>query len=182
MAIVDSRYARAFASVVASQYLDSKAAESQLNDFAATLEGSSDLREILQDPSIPEEQKLRVLDGIAGRIGMLPAVRNFVALITHHGRLHELNDILSAYHEIAYEAGDVTEAEIVSAHPLDAGNRALLEQQVAKLAGGQKVRATYSEDASLLGVAVVRIGSTVYDGSVREQLQQLKQRLIAARA
>ena len=55
-----------------------------LKDFAATLEGSPELREMLQDPSIPEEQKLSVLDAIAGRIGMLPAVRNFVAVITHH--------------------------------------------------------------------------------------------------
>ena len=61
-------------------------------------------------------------------------------------------------------------------------NRKLLEEQVAKLAGGQQVRATYSEDATLLGGAVVKIGSTVYDGSVRAQLQQLKQRLIAAGA
>ncbi len=113
---------------------------------------------------------------------MLPAVRNFVALVTRNNRLHELNEILVAYHELADEASDVTEAEIVSAQPLDASNRALLEQQVAKLSGGQRVRATYSEDASLLGGAVVRIGSTVYDGSVKAQLQQLKQRLIAARA
>ncbi len=53
-------------------------------------------------------------------------------------------------------------------------------QQVQKLAGGRQVRATYKEDASLLGGAVVRIGSTVYDGSVRAQLQQLKERLVAA--
>jgi F-type H+-transporting ATPase subunit delta len=182
MAIVDSRYARAFASVVSSQRLDSKAAESQLNDFAATFADSPELREVLQDPSITENQKLKVIDAIATRIGMFPAVRNFVAVITHHDRLHELGDILAAYHELADEASDITEAEIVSAQPLDAGVRALLEQQVTKLAGGQRVRATYSEDASLLGGAVVRIGSTVYDGSVRAQLQTLKQRLIAARA
>ena len=74
----------------------------------------------------------------------------------------------------------VTEAEIVTARPLDDANRKLLEQQVAKLAGGQQVRATYTQDASLLGGAVVKLGSTVYDGSVRAQLQQLKQRLVAA--
>ncbi len=182
MAIVDSRYARAFASVVASQNLDSKAAEAQLNDFAATLDGSPELGEILENPSFTEDQKLHVLDAIAGRIGMLPAVRNFLAVITHHNRLNELHDILAAYHSIAEVAANFTEAEIVSAHPLDEGNRALLEQQVAKLAGAQQVRATYREDASLLGGAIVRIGSTVYDGSVRAQLQQLKQRLIAATA
>lgn len=182
MAIVDSRYARALASVAAAQKLDSKVVEAQLQDFAATFEGSAELREIFEDPSVVEGQKLKVLDAIAGRSGMFPAVRNFLALITHHGRLHELGDILSAYHELADEASNLMEAEIVSAHPLDAGNRALLERQVAKLADGQQVRATYREDAALLGGAVVRIGSTVYDGSVRAQIQQLKQRLIAARA
>lgn len=180
MAVVDSRYARALASVAAAQKLDSKAVEAQLQDFAATLESSSELSEILQDPSITEEQKLKVLDAIAVRIGMFSAARNFVALIVHHGRLHELSDILSAYHALADEATNLMEAEIVSAHPLDAGNRALIEQQIAKLANGQQVRATYTEDSALLGGAVVRIGSTVYDGSVRAQIQQLKQRLIAA--
>jgi F-type H+-transporting ATPase subunit delta len=182
MAVVDSRYARAFASVVAAQKLDSKAAEKQLKDFAETLDGSAELREILEDPSISEAQKLKVLDAIAGKIKMLPAVRNFVAVITYHNRLGDLNDILTAYHAIVDEESNFAEAEIVSAHKLDAGSRKLLEQQVGKLAGGQQVRATYSEDASLLGGAVVRVGSTVYDGSVRAQLQQLKQRLIAATA
>ncbi|HEY1743408.1 MAG TPA: ATP synthase F1 subunit delta [Granulicella sp.] len=182
MAIVDLRYARAFAAVVADQKLDVVAAQGQLNDFADTLENSADLREVLEDPSIPEPQKLKVLDAIAGRLGMSPATRNFLAVITHHQRLHELREILSAYLALADESTGVAEAEIVTARPLDDSNRKLLEQQVAKLAGGQHVRATYREDSSLLGGAVVRIGSTVYDGSVRAQLQQLKQRLIAARA
>jgi F-type H+-transporting ATPase subunit delta len=182
MAIVDLRYARAFAAVVSEQKLDVAAVQAQLNDFAATLEGSADLREVLEDPSIPEQQKLRVLDAIAARLGMSPATRNFLAVITHHQRLHELRQILEAYLALADEATGVAEAEIVTARPLDDNNRHLLEQQVAKLAGGQHVRATYREDASLLGGAVVRIGSTVYDGSVRGQLQQLKQRLVAARA
>lgn len=182
MAVVDLRYARAFAAVVSEQKLDVAAVQGQLNDFAATFENSSDLREVLEDPSIPEQQKLRVLDAIAARLGMSPATRNFLAVITHHQRLRELRQILEAYLALADEATGVAEAEIVTARPLDDSNRHLLEQQVARLAGGQRVRATYREDASLLGGAVVRIGSTVYDGSVRGQLQQLKQRLVAARA
>jgi F-type H+-transporting ATPase subunit delta len=182
MAVVDLRYARAFASVVSEQKLDVAAVQGQLNDFAATFEGSADLREVLEDPSIPEQQKLRVLDAIAGRLGMSPATRNFLAVITHHQRLHDLRQILEAYLALSDEEAGVAEAEIVTARPLDENNRHLLEQQVARLAGGEHVRATYREDPSLLGGAVVRIGSTVYDGSVRGQLQQLKQRLVAARA
>ena len=71
------------------------------------------------------------------------------------------------------------EARITSARPLNAADRAQLEAQIAKLAGAQ-VRASYGEDASLLGGAVVEVGSMVYDGSVRAQLERLKQRLVNA--
>ena len=77
------------------------------------------------------------------------------------------------------EHAGAVEARITSARPLNAADRAQLEAQIAKLAGA-RVRASYGEDATLLGGAVVEIGSTVYDGSVRAQLQQLKQRLVNA--
>ena len=131
------------------------------------------------NPSIATEQKLKVLNAIAGRIGMFPQVRNFLAVIMDHQRLAELDEILAEYHAIADEQSHMAEAEITSAHPLNDQDRAELEAHVAKLAGG-RVRATYHQDANLLGGAVVRIGSTVYDGSIRAQLQQLKQRLVNA--
>ncbi len=182
MAVVDLRYARALSQVVDEQKLDAIAMQAQLADFAALLAESHDLREVLENPSIPEQQKLNLLDAIAGRLGMSKPVRNLLAVMTHNNRLHELNEIAAAYHERADEQSHIAEAEITTARPLDEANRKLLEQQVAQLSGGQQVRATYHEDASLLGGAVVRIGTTVYDGSVRAQLQALKQRLIAAHA
>lgn len=182
MAIVDLRYARALAQVVQEQKLDVNAVQAQLSDFAGLVEGNRDLREVLQNPSIPEQQKLNLLDSLAGRLGMSKPVRNLLAVMMHNNRLHELGEIVAAYHEIADEETRVAEAEITTARPLDPNSKALLEQQVAKLAGGQQVRASYSEDASLLGGAVVRIGTTVYDGSVRAQLEALKQRLMAAHA
>jgi F-type H+-transporting ATPase subunit delta len=179
MSVLSLRYAHAFASVAASSHLDTAAVERQLNDFSGTLAGSRELREVLMNPSIATEQKLKVLDAIAGRIGMFPQVRNFIAVIMNHQRLDELNEILAEYHVIADEQSGLAEAEIISAHPLNNQDRAELEAQVAKLAGG-RVRATYHQDANLLGGAVVRIGSTVYDGSVRGQLQQLKHKLVNA--
>jgi F-type H+-transporting ATPase subunit delta len=179
MSVLSLRYAHAFASVAASSHLDTAAAQQQLNDFSGTLAGSRELREVLMDPSIATEQKLKVLDAIAGRIGMFPQVRNFLAVIMGHQRLAELNEVLTEYHAIADEQSNLTEADIISARPLNDQDRAELEAQVAKLAGG-RVRATYHQDATLLGGAVVRIGSTVYDGSIRAQLQQLKQKLVNA--
>jgi F-type H+-transporting ATPase subunit delta len=182
MAAIDLRYARALAAVISDQKLDVAAAQGQLNDFADTLEASAELREVLENPSIPEPQKLKVLDAIAAKAGMSKTVRNFIAVIAQHERLHELRGMVAAYATIADEQSSVAEAEIVSAKPLDAGNKKLLEETIAKLTGQKLVNATYSEDAALLGGAVVTIGSTVYDGSVRAQLEQLKARMVAAGA
>ena len=182
MAAVDLRYARAFAAVISDQKLDVVATQGQLNDFVDVLEASAELREVLENPSIPEPQKLKVLDAIAAKSGMSKTVRNFIAVIAHHQRLQELRSMVESYAMIADEQSSVAEAEIVSAHPLDKKNRKLLEDKISTLTGAQHVHATYSEDATLLGGAVVTVGSTVYDGSIRAQLQQLKARLIAAGA
>ncbi|MCU1321753.1 MAG: synthase delta subunit [Acidobacteriaceae bacterium] len=179
MSVLSLRYAHALASVASAQKLDSTAALQQLNDFAETLAGSSELHEVFVNPSISASQKLKVLDAIAGKIGMFPQVRNFVAVVMDHGRLSELTGMVAEYATVSDENAGLAEAEITSAHALNDEDRAQLEAQVAKLAGS-RIRATYSEDKSLLGGAVVRIGSTVYDGSLRAQLDQLKQKLVNA--
>jgi F-type H+-transporting ATPase subunit delta len=179
MSVLSLRYAHAFASVAAASHLNVAAAQQQLSDFSGTLAGSRELREVLMNPSIANDQKLKVLDAIAGRIGMFPQVRNFIAVIMNHQRLDELDEILTEYHAVADDQSGLTEAEVTSARPLNDNDRAELEAQVQKLAGG-RIRTTYSQDATLLGGAVVRIGSTVYDGSIRAQLQQLKQKLVNA--
>jgi F-type H+-transporting ATPase subunit delta len=159
--------------------MDTASARQQLQDFAATLDGSGELREFLMNPSIEIAQKLRVLDAISTRIGMFPQVRNFLAVIMEHHRLGDLSEILAEYAELADEHSGAAEAHITSAHELNPDDRAQLEAQIATLAGA-RVRASYTQDAALLGGAIVQIGSTVYDGSVRAQLQQLKQRLVNA--
>lgn len=179
MANVAPRYAHAFAEVAESAGLDAGAAQQQMSDFAETLAGSGELREFLMNPSLEMAQKLKVLHAIAARAGMSIQVRNFIAVVLEHGRLGEFDGILAEYAEVADEHAGAGEARIISARPLQAEDRAQLEAGIAKVTGA-RVRATYVEDASLLGGAVVQIGSTIYDGSVLAQLQQLKQRLVNA--
>ncbi len=173
------KYAHAFASVAASAGLDVAAAQRQMQDFSLTLDGSKELREVMTDPSIPGEQKLAVLDAMAARIGMMREVRNFFAVIIDHQRLGDLHEILKCYAEVADSGQGVAEAEVVTAHTLNEDDRQSLEEQVARLAGS-RVHVAYTQDASLLGGAVVKIGSTVYDGSLRAQLEQMKQALVSA--
>ena len=179
MSVLALRYAHAFASVTSSKNLDTSAVQQQLNDFNDALAESRALREVLANPAIPSDEKLKVLDAISSRVNMLPQVRNFLAVIMDNQRLSELREIVAEYHAVVDEQSGMAEAEITSAHPLNDQDRAELESQVAKLAGG-RVRTTYRQDETLLGGAVVRIGSTVYDGSIRAQLQQLKQKLVSA--
>ena len=177
--VVAFRYAHALAGVVAKQGLDAMAIRGQLQDFMAVFGENAALREVLMDPSIPSEQKLAVLDGIAERLGMLREVRNFLAVIMDHTRLHELDGILAAYDGVSDVGMGVTEAEVTSVHELEDAERAQLAEQVARLAG-TKVRIAYKLDPALLGGAVVRIGSKVYDGSVRTQLERMRQTLVNA--
>jgi len=178
MAVYSLRYARAFDQVATAAHVDTEQAQRQMQDFVATLAENRTLREVLMDPSIPDEQKLRVLDGIAGRLGMGKPVRNFLAVIIDHQRLPVLNEILDEYAAIANKGSGLTEVEITTARPIEDAERETLEAKARELAK-TNIRATYSEDASLLGGAVLKIGSTVYDGSLRAQLAQLKQRLTA---
>ena len=180
MAVVDLRYARALDEVVKEKNLSRDEVKAQLNDFLQTFQDSRELREALDNPSIPEDQKLRVLDAIATRSGMSPTVRNFIAVVSRHLRLGELQDIINAYLRRADRSGGVADAEITTARPVDENGRRALEQSILRLSGGTSVRASFREDPALLGGAVIRLGSTVYDGSVRGQLEQMRQRMLAA--
>ena len=180
MAVVDLRYARALDEVVLEKKLVRDEVKQQLADFQATFASSGPLREVMENPSIPQEQKLRLLDSLAPRIRMSGTVRNFVALVISHERLHELDGIVTAYLELADRDSGVAEAEVTSARPLGEEDRRVVEESISRLSGGSPVRAVYREDPALLGGAVVKVGSTVYDGSVRGQLEQMKRRMVAA--
>jgi F-type H+-transporting ATPase subunit delta len=179
MAMITLRYANAFEQVVVANKLDAAAALGQLRDFAGTFSGSAELREVLMDPSITREQKLNVLGAIGEKIGFFKPVRNFLAVITDHERLHQLDEIIAEYAAAADEQAGVADAEITTALPLNDQDRSQLEAEVSKLASG-RIRAVYTEDKALLGGVIVKLGSTIYDGSVRGQLQRLKERLINA--
>jgi F-type H+-transporting ATPase subunit delta len=179
MAAFELRYARAFQQVTAAQNLNIDAVRAQLVDFAATFDESHDLREFLRNPALPQADKLKLLDAVSARVGLDKTVRNFIAVLMDHGRLSSMREIAAEYSTLADQANGISEVEITSAKPLDEGERNLLQGKASELAGGN-VRVTWSQDAELLGGAVIRLGSSVYDGSVRGQLQQLKQHLAGA--
>ncbi len=181
MAAFASRYARAFSDVLTASGQDVQAAQGQLRDFAEAFAESKQLREVLANPAVPHEQKLHVLDAIAARLQAPSSLRNFIAVLMDHNRIGALDEIVAAFDVVVDHQQGVVVAEVTTAHALGEDERRLLEGQIARLAGAT-IRASYSEDSSLLGGAVVRVGSTVYDGSMRGQLDSLKRELLAPQA
>ena len=174
MASVASIYARAFADVVLSAHLDADRSVAELRTVASLLTESSDLRRVWENPAIPNEQKRRVLDVIAERDGISKQVRNLVAVLIDHRRVPFMEAIIQRVGKELDARLGFAEAEIISARELGDSEKRELEAQVAKLTG-KKVRAQYEQDASLLGGAMLRLGSTIYDGSVKGQLERLKE-------
>jgi F-type H+-transporting ATPase subunit delta len=176
MASVTSTYARAFADAVFESKFDAARASEELRSIEAVLAESVDLRRVWENPSIPAEQKRAVLDAIVKREGISRPVRNFVAVLIDHRRVPFLEQIVKTFEREINERLGFVEAEITSARDLTDNEKQALETQVSRLAG-RRVKARYLHDGSLLGGAVVRVGSTIYDGSVLGQLHKIREQM-----
>jgi F-type H+-transporting ATPase subunit delta len=176
MAAVSSRYARALVEVVLEQKVNADEARQQLNSIAEAVRESVDLRRVWESPAVPAEQKRAVLDGIVGQMNAVKAIRNFMAVIIDHRRIPMLDEIVRQFAvELDAQLGFV-EARISSARELLPEEKGELESQVERLTS-KKVRAHYASNPALLGGVMVRVGSTIYDGSVRGRLEKMKEQL-----
>jgi F-type H+-transporting ATPase subunit delta len=173
-----SRYARAFADVVASARLDAAALNRQFHDFLATWDGSAELRELFRNPAIQATQKITILDKLNTKMGLQRELRNLLAVLINNDRIGEVHEVAAAWRAEMQERLGIRQAEIVTARELNEQERAELLAGVGKLAGS-RIEPTFKLDESIIGGTVVRIGSTVYDGSVRGRLERLKEALIS---
>lgn len=169
-----STYARAFADVVLSDRLDPNRAVDGLHEIARLLTESVELKRVWENPAVPAEQKRGLLDAIVKREGIDKPVRNLVAVLIDHRRTHFLAGIIEQLEKELDARLGFAEAQISTARELGEGEKRALEKQLEKTTG-KKVRASYALDPSLLGGAVVRVGSTIYDGSVKGQLERIQE-------
>lgn len=174
MASVASSYARAFADVVLNARIDAARAIGELRNIATLLQQNPQLKRVWENPAIPAEQKRGVLDGIVRHEGISKPVRNVIAVLMDHRRVQFLDAIITQLEKELDSRLGFAEADITSARDLSDAEKRALETQVEKLTG-KKVRAKYGRDAALLGGAVVRVGSTIYDGSVKGRLERIRE-------
>jgi len=178
MAAFVARYATAFLEVVTAAKLDTNAIGLEFNDFLATWDASSELQAFFVNPAIPAIQKVGFLDTMNAKLGLRKELRNLLAVLIDNGRIGHVGEVADAYRKLLQAQLGIRQAQIVTAREFGAEERAALLAEIGKLAGA-RVEASFKLDASILGGTVVRIGSTVYDGSVRGRLDRLKESLVS---
>jgi F-type H+-transporting ATPase subunit delta len=158
--------------------LSPEQATADLRAFETAFGESAELQNALTTPAIPASRKKAVVGRIADALKLSRITRNFLFVLVDHRRIASLSDIIASFEEVVDLRLGYARAEVVSAGELNEAQRRALSAQLERLTG-KRIRMRFSVDRSLVGGAVARIGSTVYDGSVRGQLASLERRLTA---
>jgi len=171
------RYAGALVDVA----LENKQADQVKGELASFVElerKSPELRAFLANPAIDRASKHAAIEQLVERMGASRTLRNYLFVIVDHRRAGILTEIAEAFGRILDARRGITQAEVASATVLSPEERAKLTAALSKLTG-QNVEAQFATDSDLIGGTVVRIGSVIYDGSVRAQLERLHVRMIS---
>ena len=170
-----------YATALADIALEQGAADpvkKQLADFGVAYGESAELRNALANPAVERMAKHKVIEKLTARLGASRIVRNFLFVVVDHQRTHLLPEIQQTFETVIRQRQGVAEAEVSSAAELTTAQKTTLQETLERLTG-KKIQAKYSLDPGLLGGAVVRIGDTIYDGSLRKRLNQMRARLSA---
>jgi len=169
------RYARALLDVV-SQQGNPEQVDQELTAFADLVGRTPDLQKALTNPAIPVSAKRAILENLLSRLTLSPPLAKLLLLLADRDRLAMIGDLAAAYRERLMELRQVVRAEMITAAPLPPERVAQFEQRLGA-ATGRRVTMTARVDPALIGGAVTRVGSIVYDGSVATQLARIRERL-----
>jgi F-type H+-transporting ATPase subunit delta len=149
----------------------------QLQRFASWLNEEPDARRLLENPTMSGDRRSRLLKEIGSALEFERRISNFIGILVDKNRLELLDEIIDVYRKLLDDRLGIVRAVVTGARPLDASQQKELATKLAERTGKQ-IRMELAVDASLIGGVVAQVGSTIYDGSVRTQLQSFKSRLI----
>jgi F-type H+-transporting ATPase subunit delta len=175
MRTVAQHYADALAEVAIAQK-NAEAVRRELRDFLGLLRESAQLGILLGSPAVSRTNKHAVAQALVERMGASRTLRNFLFVVIDQRRMRLLPEIQQAFEAQLDQLEGIARADVRSARDLDDGEKKELQAVLERLSG-RRVEAYYEIDPGLIAGAVVRVGSTIYDGSVRTQLERLRARL-----
>jgi F-type H+-transporting ATPase subunit delta len=175
------RYGRALFDVALAERQDLDQIARELADLAALVAGNQELGRALTHPAIPPARKRAVVEALLSHSPVNVLLSRTLLLLAERDRLALLSDVSDAFRSRLMDHQQVVRAELTTAIELPADRVSALQQGLAA-ATGRKVQLDVRVDPSIVGGAVTKIGSTVYDGSVTTQLERLRRKLTEAEA
>lgn len=173
---IASRFARALADILTSPEASDDGIV-KLRSFFELQQASPELKNILISPAVSPSRKKAAVTRFADQLGFSPILKNFMYVLIDHRRTAMLGEILASLETFLDERRGVVRANVQSARPLDESQRREIEAAMGRTTGKQ-VLGQYAVDGTLIGGLLARVGSVVYDGSVRGQLQAMRSRLV----
>jgi len=176
---ISKRYARAFFDIAREQ---NKIEEyyQELSQFDSVISQNKSLKEFLANPIFEQASKKGVVEALIGKMGLTGMTASFLRVLVDKKRIDILNDIVVCYRQLMDEALKKVRVNVKTAFPLSEEMKSFISSNLEK-AMGRKVNMTVEEDASLLGGVVIRVGDTLYDGSIKNQLNNMRNLLGEAR-
>jgi F-type H+-transporting ATPase subunit delta len=175
---VARRYATALADVVVKSG-ETEVVTSELNAWVQMITTNAELENVLRNPVVQHIKKEKVLESLVERVKPSKTTANFLRILLKNDRLADIAAINDRFAQVLEERSGTVSAEIISSRDLSEGERTELRSNLEKLTG-KRINPSWRLDPELIGGVVTRIGSTVYDGSVKTQLEMLKEELINA--
>jgi len=173
---VARRYAAALADVVMHSG-ETGAVREELQNWGEMIAANDNLADVFANPSIAHAKKEGVLESLIKRTSPTNTTANFLRVLLRNGRLTDLSAINERFESDIEERSGQVQAHVSSAHTLSEAQVNELRTNLEKLTG-KKVQLNFDTDPELIGGVVTRVGSTVYDGSVRTQLEHLREQLM----
>ncbi len=171
-----ARYARSLADVVFEMHLESEVGR-ELELYREIFRAVPEVLDVFHSPAVARDAKEKVLGELLSRYPAGKVTANFLHILLENNRIRYFHEILDLYIRTLNERRGIVAATVISAAPLSQNDVAALRESLTR-ATGRTVTLDVHTDAELLGGLVVQIGSTVYDGSVRRQLDQMRRRLM----
>lgn len=173
---VARRYASALADVVVKKG-DSHAVQTELKVWETMMNSNADLLGVFGNPAIAYKNKEKVLESLIERSQPSKTAANFLRILLRNNRLTEISKINERFAGVLEERSGVVSADVTSARELSEAEKSELQANLENLTG-RRVKAKFEKDENIIGGVITRIGSTVYDGSVKTKLEELKEQMI----
>jgi F-type H+-transporting ATPase subunit delta len=172
---VARRYAAALADVT-TERREEREVQNDLDQWASMIESNPQLKEVFANPTVAYDQKRKVLEELISRTRVRQTSASFLRVLLKNQRLSQLRDVVARYGLVLDERAGVVAANVTTARPLPEDLKNSLHETLAA-ATGRKVRLSFTTDETIIGGLVARIGSTIFDGSVQNQLERLSEDL-----